>query len=67
MSHYPVTQLNLWQCHIGDTGAEVLAKSYSNEKATVHLLELINLSLNRLTAVGMDHVMKIVMKSEPYY
>ena len=67
MSHYPVTQLNLWQCSIGDTGAEVLAKDYSNEKATAHLLELLNLQFNDLTAVGMDHVMKIVMTSEPHY
>ena len=67
MSHYPVTQLILWYCHIGDTGAEVLAKDYSNEKATAHLLELLNLSKNDLTAVAMDHVMKIVMTSEPHY
>ena len=65
MSHYPVTQLNLWLCHIGDTGAEVLAKDYSDEKATAHLLELLKLSNNDLTAVGMDHVMK--MTSEPHY
>ena len=67
MSHYPVTQLELSGCHIGDTGAEVLAKDYSNEKATAYLLELLNLSDNDLTAVGMDHVMKIVMTSEPHY
>ena len=67
MSHYPVTQLKLSLCHIGDTGAEVLAKDYSNEKATAHLLELLNLQFNDLTAVGMDHVMKIVMTSEPHY
>ena len=67
MSHYPVTQLNLDTCQIGDTGAEVLAKDYSNKKATVHSLELLNLRINDLTAVGMDHVMKIVMTSEPYY
>ena len=67
MSHYPVTQLNLDNCHIGDTGAEVLTKDYSNEKATAHLLELLNVSLNGLTVVGMEHVMKIVMTSEPCY
>ena len=55
MSHYPVTQLKMWQCYIGDTGAEVLAKDYSNEKATAHLLELLKLRNNYLTAVGMDH------------
>ena len=67
MSHYPVTQLNLFFCLIGDTGAEVLAKEYSNETVTAHLLKMLNLKLNYLTAVGMDHVMKIVMTSEPHY
>ena len=67
MSRYPVTKLKLEDCHIGDTGAEVLAKDYYNEKATAHLLEVLNLSNNNLTAVGMDHVMKIVMTSEPHY
>ena len=67
MSYYPVTQLNLSGCLIGDTGAEVLAKDYSNEKTTAPLLQLLNLSDNDLTAVGMDHVMKIVMTSEPHY
>ena len=67
MSHYPVTQLNLRQCFIGDTGAEVLAKDYSNEKATAHSLQLLDLRNNDLTAVGMDHIMKIVMTSEPHY
>ena len=67
MSHYPVTQLKLKECNIGDTGAEVLAKDYSHKKAAVHLLELLDLSNNDLTAVGMDYVMKIVMTSEPHY
>ena len=67
ISHYPVTQLKLSDCHIGDAGAEVLAKDYSNEKTTAHLLEVLNLGLNELTAVGMDHVMKIVMTSKPHY
>ena len=67
MCHYPVTQLKLWRCQIGDTGAEVLAKNYSNEKATVYLLEVLKLNKTDLTAVGMDHVMKIVITSEPHY
>ena len=66
MYNYPVTQLKLRGCQIGDSGAEVLAKDYSNEKATAHLLELLNLRLNDLTAVGMEHIMKIVMTSEPH-
>ena len=67
MYNYPVTQLKLQICHIGDRGAEILAKDYSNEKATAHLLELLNLRVNGLTAVGMEHIMKIVMTSEPHY
>ena len=67
MSHYPVTRLNLYACSIGDAGVEVLAKYYSNEKATAHLLELLKLKNNGLTAVGMDHAMKVVMTSEPHY
>ena len=67
ISHYPVTQLKLQQCFIDDTGAEVLAKDYSNEKATANLLKLLNLRHNGLTAIGMDHIMKIVMTSEPHY
>ena len=67
MYNYPVTQLKLQSCHIGDSGAEVLAKDYSNEKATAHLLELLDLALNDLTAVGMEHIMKIVRTSEPHY
>ena len=64
MSHYPVTQLKLLFCYIGDTGAEVLAKDYSNEMATAHLLEQLNLTFSDLTVVGLSHVMKIVMTSE---
>ena len=67
MSHYPVTHLKLEYCHIGDTGAEVLANDHSNKKATAYLLEVFKLNGNNLTAVGMDHVMKIVMTSEPHY
>ena len=67
MYNYPVTQLKLQECYIGDSEAEVLSKDYSNEKATAHLLELLNLAMNGLTAVGMEHIMKIVMTSEPHY
>ena len=67
ISHYPVSQLKMWGCHMGDTAVEVLAKHYSNNNMATQLLEMINLSLNDLTAVGMIHVMKIVMSSEPHY
>ena len=64
---YPVSQLKMKWCSMGDNGAEMLAKHYSSEKVSDPVLELLNLNLNSLTAVGMDHVMKIVMTSEPHY
>ena len=67
ISHYPVSQLKMEWCLMGDNGAEMLAKQYSSEKVSDPLLELLNLSLNHLTAVGMEHIMKIVMTSEPHY
>ena len=67
ISHYPVTQLNLQYCHIGDTGAEILTKNFCYEEVYTHLLELLDLTLNNLTAVGMEYVIKIVMTSEPHY
>ena len=67
ISHYPVSQLKMMECFMGDNGAEMLAKQYSSEKVSDPLLELLNLNLNHLTAVGMEHIMKIVMTSEPHY
>ena len=67
ISHYPVSQLNMWQCMMGDTGVEVLAKHYSNNDMVTQLLEVINLQFNYLTLAGMTDVMKIVMSSEPHY
>ena len=67
ISYYPVSQLNMKWCFMGDNGAEMLAKHYSSEKVSDPVLELLYLGLNYLTAVGVDHVMKIVMTSEPHY
>ena len=61
--HYPVSQLIMGRCRMGDTGAEVLAKHYSN---TNPLLEVLDFTWNDLTAVGMVHVMKMVKTSEPH-
>ena len=60
--NFPVTQLNLKSCRIGDMGAGKLAKWY-NETTKLQELSLHN---NSLTSEGMKHVMKIVT-SEPYY
>ena len=64
ISHYPISQLIIGSCHMGDTGAELLAKHYSS---TYQLLEVLDFSQNGLTAVGMVHVMKMVKTSEPHY
>ena len=49
---------------MGDNGAEVLTKHCSGESTNSQLLELVDLSENGLTAVGMEHVMNIVRTSE---
>ena len=63
ISHYPVSQLIMMWCYMGDTGAEVLAKHYNNSQS----LEVLDFRWNDLTAVGMVHVMKMVKTSEPHY
>ena len=62
--NYPVTQLNIFECRIGDTGTEILTE-YLNKEITTKIQEL-DLSWNNLTSEGMKHVMKIVT-SEPHY
>ena len=53
-----VLKLDIKSCHIGDCGAEMFEKNYSG-----HILQELNLAANDLTVTGMEHVMKIVMKS----
>ena len=67
ISHYPVSQLKMEMCYMGDTGVEVIAKHYSNNNMAAKLLEVINLEWNYLTVVGMIDVMKMVMSSKPHY
>ena len=55
--HYPVTELHMEQCHIGDKGAGILAKWCLNKNTK---LQQLNLSGNNLTSEGVKHVMKIV-------
>ena len=65
LCHYPVTQLNLESCHIGDKNAGILAKWCFNKNNTK--LQNLNLSWsNNLTSEGMKHVIKIVT-SKPHY
>ena len=63
--HYPVIQLNMKQCGIGDKGVGILAKRCLNKNDITKLHQL-NLKNNNLTSKGMKHVMSIVT-SEPHY
>ena len=67
LSCYPVSQLKISGCSIGNKGAELLVKHYPNKNTTSQLLEELDLSFNNLTSEGMEHVMKIVRTSEPHY
>ena len=67
LSCYPVSQLKMGGCSIGNKGAELLVKHYANKNTTSQLLEELYLSDNDLTSEGMEHVMKIVRTSEPHY
>ena len=67
LSCYPVSQLKMGGCSIGNKGAELLVKHYPNKNTTSQLLEELDLSGNDLTSEGMEHVMKIVRTSEPHY
>ena len=62
--NYPVAQLNMMKCHIGDRNAGILAKWCLNKNKITKIQEL-DLSWNNLTSEGMKHVMKIVT-SEPH-
>ena len=63
--NYPVEQLKLHNCRIGDTNAGILAKWCLNKNKTTKIQEL-NLSRNNITSEGMKYVMKIVA-SESHY
>ena len=67
LSCYPVSQLKMGVCHIGNKGAELLVKHYPSKNTTSQLLEELDLCYNDLTSEGMEHVMKIVRTSEPHY
>ena len=62
--HYPVTQLDLQSCHIGDKNAGILAKWCFHKNNTK--LQTLKLWFNNLTSEGIAQVMKIVT-SELHY
>ena len=67
LSCYPVTQLDMGDCRIGNKGAEMFMKHYTNRTTTCALLEELNLSLNKLTSEGMEHMVNVVKTSKPHY
>ena len=67
LSCYPVSQLRIFVCQMGNKGAELLVKHYPNKNTTSQLLEELNLVGNNLTSEGMEYVMKIVRTSELHY
>ena len=64
ISDYPVSQLKMKNCRVGDTGTEILAKHHSDVSINAQLLKLLDLESNDFTDIGMIHVWKIVMRSE---
>ena len=67
LSCYPVSQLKMSSCHIGDTGAKLLVRHYPNKNTTNQLLEELDLWDNDLTIAGLEDVMKIVRTSKSHY
>ena len=66
LSCYPVAQLTMDECGIGNKEAKLLVKHYSNENPTEGILEDVNLKYNELNSEAMVHIMKIVMTSKPH-
>ena len=67
LSCYPVTLLNMVYCRIGNKGAEMFMKHYTNRTTTCALLEELNLNSNDLTSEGMEHMVNVVKTSKPHY
>ena len=67
LSCYPVIELNMRFCSIGNKGAEMFMKHYTNKTTTCQLLEELDLKGNELTCEGMENMMNIVKTSKPHY
>ena len=64
LSCFPVTKLNMVNCCIGNKGAEMFMKHYTNKTTTCQLLEELDLTYNELTSKGMQHMINIVRTSK---
>ena len=67
LSCYPVSQLKMRYCSIGNKGAELLVKHCPNKNSASQLLEELDLRDNDLTSEGIVHAVKIMRTSEPHY
>jgi len=65
LSCYPISNLIMDECHIGDRGAELLVKRYPLQNTTGQLLEVLNLNYNDLTIDGLIHIIMILRTSKP--
>ena len=66
ISHYPVLEVKMTCCNMGDTGVAILGKQYSDSRSS-QMMEILDFTENNLTVVGMVDVMKMVKTSEPHY
>ena len=62
LSCCPIAMLDMYGCHIGDTGAELLVQDCPY-KSISQLLEVLHLSYNNLTIKGVMHIVKILKTS----
>ena len=60
LSCFPVTQLLMWNCSIGDKGAEMLIKYYPTKNITGQLLEVLEVDFNNFTIAGLRILMEII-------
>ena len=67
LSCYQVAKLEMNSCSIGNKGAEIFMKHYTNKTTTSQLLEELDLSYNELTSEGMEHMRNVVKTSKPHY
>ena len=67
LSQYPVTRLDMAGCSIGNKGAKMFMKHYTNRTTICALLEELNLDSNDLTSEGMEHMVNVVKTSKPHY
>ncbi|XP_065888349.1 NACHT, LRR and PYD domains-containing protein 3-like isoform X2 [Dysidea avara] len=61
LSCYPVSELNMQKCDIGEKGSELLVKHYLDKNTTGQSLKILRLSGNNLTIRGLVHIMKVTM------